>query len=162
MSIRPLHLALIFVGGFVGTVLRAVVGFGVTSGFAELGGELVAAWGPRLELSLPGAAALLLVNLLGACAFGVMAQRLLRAHDQARAIRVRLFVGTGVLGGFTTYSALAELLFFMVNGGEWGWGLAYGGVTLVGGVLATACGMWIGDRLGRGERGATVTAGGPA
>lgn len=43
--------------------------------------------------------AVLIANLLGALLIGVLAARLPASHE------LRLLIGTGVLGGFTTYSA---------------------------------------------------------
>lgn len=44
-------------------------------------------------------AAVLTANILGALLIGVLAARLPAAHE------LRLLIGTGVLGGFTTYSS---------------------------------------------------------
>ncbi|KQR88648.1 fluoride efflux transporter FluC [Microbacterium sp. Leaf179] len=75
------------VGGAIGTAIRA----GVT---LALGDDL----GPAL---VP------IINVVGAFAIGVLFGWRSRMPGSARAQRVQLFVGTGVLGGFTTYSALA-------------------------------------------------------
>lgn len=49
-----------------------------------------------------------LANVLGAFALGLLVARLDGPFFSAgRRVRLRLFVGTGVLGGFTTYSAFA-------------------------------------------------------
>lgn len=45
--------------------------------------------------------AILAVNILGALLIGVLAARLAGPSD------LRVFLGTGILGGFTTYSAFA-------------------------------------------------------
>lgn len=79
MTLRPL--LLVFAGGSVGTAARLAVGLAVP----DAGGVPVAT---------------LLVNVLGALLIGILAARL----PQTTGLRV--FLGTGVLGGFTTYSAL--------------------------------------------------------
>lgn len=79
MTLR--RLLLVFLGGTIGTAAR-------------LG----------LALVLPDPAgipvATLAANVLGALLIGILMARLPVATD------VRVFLGTGVLGGFTTYSAL--------------------------------------------------------
>jgi CrcB protein len=68
-----------------------------------LGGTIGTAARLGLGLALPEAGgfpvAILLANLLGALLIGVLAARLPASAD------VRVLLGTGVLGGFTTYSA---------------------------------------------------------
>lgn len=112
---------LVAVGGALGTAIRA----GVT---LALGDDL-------------GAALVPLINVVGAFAIGILFGWRARMAGSARAQRVQIFVGTGVLGGFTTYSALA------VEAAEpamlW-WGV---GTVVVGTVAA-----WGGLVLGRGRR----------
>jgi len=51
---------------------------------------------------------ILLINVVGAFALGLLLESLVRrGPDAGRRRDLRLLVGTGVLGGFTTYSALA-------------------------------------------------------
>lgn len=68
-----------------------------------LGGTIGTAARLTLGLMIPDAAgfpvAVLLANILGALLIGVVAARLSASAD------LRIFLGTGVLGGFTTYSA---------------------------------------------------------
>lgn len=68
-----------------------------------LGGTIGTAARLGLGLALPEAGgfpvAILLANLLGALLIGVLAARLPTSAD------LRVLLGTGVLGGFTTYSA---------------------------------------------------------
>ena len=65
-------------GGVVGASLRMLLG----------------------DLPIAGYQSLLIINLLGAGALGALLARVTSRHS-------RLFFGTGVLGGFTTTSALA-------------------------------------------------------
>ncbi|MFJ6651615.1 fluoride efflux transporter FluC [Microbacterium sp. NPDC091313] len=81
------HLGLVVLGGALGTAARAGLQLG-------LGGAL----GPWL---VP------LVNVVGAFVLGVFTGVLLRRADTPRARAARQFAGVGVMGGFTTYSALA-------------------------------------------------------
>src|SRR5690606_26054753 len=50
---------------------------------------------------------ILLVNLIGSFALGLLVEGLARGSDTPSRHSLRLFAGTGLIGGFTTYSALA-------------------------------------------------------
>jgi CrcB protein len=74
----------------------------------------------------------LTVNLIGCVAIGLMARRL------AVGTVTWAFVVTGLLGGFTTYSAFAVELTQLVDARRAGLAVAYAGITLIAGVAATA------------------------
>jgi fluoride exporter len=58
---------------------------------------------------------ILLVNVLGCCVMGALAAALLRIPGNDT---MRLFWATGVLGGFTTFSAFALDTLKLVQGGQ--------------------------------------------
>ncbi|MCK2026156.1 CrcB family protein [Microbacterium sufflavum] len=111
-----------------------------------LGGTVGTAARLALGLALPDPGgfplAVLLANLLGALLIGVVAARLPASAD------LRLLLGTGVLGGFTTYSA-----FMTGTVALWDTApllaAAYAAGSLVLGLAAAALGL----RLGRPRRG---------
>jgi len=113
--------ALVAAGGAVGTTARLMLGM--------------------LVADAPGGA--LLANVVGALLLGVVTA-LLPASD------LRLLLGTGLLGGFTTYSAFAVDVVLM-------WGdspvsaAGFIGASLLGGLLAAAVGLRVGARLSRGR-----------
>jgi fluoride exporter len=123
---------------------------GELSGAATLGavaaggavGTLLRAGGLLLLPATPGAfpLATLVENLLGAFLLGCLVG--VASRDPARSPALRLFLGPGVLGSFTTFSALAVdtvILGPMAGSG-------YLGASLLGGLLAAALGV----SLGRG------------
>ncbi len=120
MTIR--RLLLVVIGGMLGTAGRLFVGLVVPD-----------------TAGIP--LATLTVNVVGALLIGVLAARRPRSSDD------RVFLGAGVLGGFTTYSA------FTVGTVEL-WAdapliaAAYVVLTLAIGIAAVALGM----RLGRMRR----------
>lgn len=89
VHLHPGLLALVAAGGAAGSLAR----YAVTS-----------------TVGTPGDLPLgtLVVNVAGACALGVLLELLaLRGSDVGRRRTARLLLGTGFLGAFTTYSALA-------------------------------------------------------
>lgn len=76
----------------------------------------------------------LIVNLAGCLLIGIAARRLAPATDV-------WFAGvTGVLGGFTTYSAFANEVRSLLDTDHTSLGLVYIGVTIAGGLLAVEIG----------------------
>jgi len=75
-----------------------------------------------------------LVNLIGCLLIGLAAARLEPGSD-------RWLIGvTGVLGGFTTFSAFANETRSLLDADRTGIALAYLAITLVGGLVAVAAG----------------------
>lgn len=105
------------------------------------GGALGTGARHALTLLLPTAAgwplATLTANLLGAFLLGMLLESLLRRGEETpRGTLLRLGAGTGVLGGFTTFSSLALETERMLSAGAAGQALAYVGISLGGGLLA--------------------------
>lgn len=112
-------LLLVFAGGAIGTAARLAIGL----------------WLPDAG-GFP--AATFLVNVLGALLIGILAARLPRAAG------MRVFLGTGVLGGFTTYSAFMTGAVSLWTGAPL-LAFAFAAGSLVLGLAAAALGL----RLGR-------------
>ncbi|WP_315584626.1 CrcB family protein [Actinomyces viscosus] len=125
-------LALVAAGGCAGTLARAA---------------LERAW-PAAPGHLPTTT--LAINLVGALALGL----LLGALGQRRP-RLRLVLGTGVLGGLTTHSTfILESHRLLTSGGRAGHpalGTAYLLGSMAAGLAAAAVGLWLGGRLHRRE-----------
>ena len=93
--------------------------------------------------------AIALINILGAFLLGWLFESL--AHlkpEDPMGRRLRLLLGTGFCGGFTTYSALATGTALLLVGGRPGAAAAYALGTVVIGALAT----WAGIALAAGVR----------
>lgn len=113
----PLLVALVAVGGAVGGVLRLTA----TTLVPEDGAGFAATtW---------------TVNLVGSFLLGALVVGAAGAPSW-----VRPLVGTGLLGGFTTFSAVAHTLDLTLTAGDAGTALAYAAASVVGGVLAAALG----------------------
>ena len=90
---------------------------------------------------------ILCVNVVGAFLLGWLIEVLARGGpDIGRRRDLRLLLGAGVLGGFTTYSALAVDAGLLLSDRP-GWALAYGAGSIVLGVIATTGGILAGRKL---------------
>jgi len=119
---------------------------------AALGGAVgaLARWGvgealPRSSGTWPWAT--LAVNLAGCLLIGVLLAVLSarRPDDE----RLRTFLGAGVLGGFTTFSAFAVEVADLVRAGAPSLAVLYVAVSVVGGLVAVAVGLRLGAEAGR-------------
>jgi CrcB protein len=81
------------------------------------------------------------VNLGGGLLMGLLAGALSRMDESGEALR--LFLGVGVLGGFTTFSAFSLETYNMLVRGEGLLAGAYAISSFAGSVLLIAAGVWI-------------------
>lgn len=96
--------------------------------------------------------ATLTVNVAGAFLLGLLLEALLRAGAETSRIRLtRLALGTGILGGFTTYSALALELHELLVDGRVASAVGYGLGSVSAGLLACVLGIVAGSRITRGS-----------
>jgi CrcB protein len=121
-------------------VIFAVAAGGALGALARYG--LLLAWPPE-----PGAFpwGTFAVNVSGCLAIGV----LMVLVTEVRPVHplVRPFLGTGVLGGFTTFSAYAEEVHSLLRPEWMVVAAAYLAGTVVAALAATAAGMWLARRL---------------
>ena len=117
---------------------------------AAAGGVLgaLARWG--VGEALPSRAgswpwATLAVNLTGCLLLGLLAAALFARHPASPWLRP--FLGTGVLGGYTTFSTFAVDAVQLADAGRAGAAAGYVVASVVGGVLAAAAGVLLGRRL---------------
>ena len=92
----------------------------------------------RFGAGLPYAT--LAVNLAGGFAMGMLYALLLRGSASDT---VRLFVGVGILGGFTTFSAFSLETFAMIQRGDFVMASSYSLISVVGSILLLAAGFWL-------------------
>jgi CrcB protein len=126
--LNPLLVLVVGAGGVVGTAGR----YGL------------ARWIPT-EAGLP--VATLAANLLGAFLLGVLLELLVRAGRETPGRRVlRLGIGTGVMGGFTTFSSFALEVERLLQGGRVGLALTYALVSVVVGFALCFAGVVLSSR----------------
>ncbi len=85
--------------------------------------------------------ALFLINITGAFLLGWL-NGFFQEKKFLYQAEILLFLGTGFLGSFTTFSSLASSTVQL----EQEWGIVYIGITLVAGLLSVASGLWIGRK----------------
>jgi len=94
---------------------------------------------------------LVLVNTVGAFLLGTLVGWLGRVPS-ARARRQRLLWGTGALGGFTTYSALALGVVDVARGDHLFAATLLAVGSVAAGVVACGAGLLLGTRVANGRR----------
>jgi CrcB protein len=123
IPVRPAWLLVILAGGTVGTAVRA----GLESAFSPAPGQ----W-PWTTFW---------INASGALVLGVLLTLLAEIGPDRGWLRgIRLGVGTGVLGGYTTYSTFSVETLLLLRSGGWLLGLAYALTSVVVGVGAAYAG----------------------
>jgi len=118
----------IALGGAAGTLLRWLVGLGVAH--------------ERLP-DFPWST--LLVNVAGSFALGLVAEAL--AERRLFGVEARLVLGTGVLGGFTTYSTFNLETLRLLERAEHGRAALYVAATVGASLLAGLAGLAAGRAL---------------
>ena len=85
----------------------------------------------------------LVVNVLGCFVIGFLGG--LGASRQLFTESGRLFLFTGILGGFTTFSAFGLETFYLIRTSEWGLALGNVFLQLTLGILAVVLGHWLSE-----------------
>jgi fluoride exporter len=121
IRLRPRDVMLAAAGGAAGTVAR----FGLV--------EIAPSWQTV-------SAGTVIVNLLGPFCLGVLLQSLAHGTETSRRRTVRLLVGSGFLGAFTSYAQLAVDIITVAEHGHPLLAAGYGLATITAGAAAT----WLG------------------
>jgi CrcB protein len=124
-----LHLVLVAIGGAIGASLRHFVNLG------------------SLRLAGPGFPwGTMVINIVGAFVMGVFIGFLARRGGSSEALR--LFVATGILGGFTTFSAFSLDFAVLWERGATLPAFGYATASVLGSLFAIFLGLWLARTLG--------------
>lgn len=123
-----LNIALVAIGGAIGSVARYLVGV----------------WGTRLAgPNFPWGT--ITVNIVGAFLIGLMVEVVARRFDASAEMRV--FIVTGIIGGFTTWSSFTLDAVVLFERGEMGLAALYLGGSLALSFAAIFAGLALGRSL---------------
>ncbi|MFG1417112.1 fluoride efflux transporter CrcB [Xanthobacter sp. V0B-10] len=115
----------VFLGAGLGGVLRHLVNLTI----------------PRL-LGVGFPFATLLINVSGSLLMGLITGYLAFRDGEAWSQSLRLFLTTGVLGGYTTFSTFSLDFLFLMERGDTGLALLYASASVVFGFLGVFAGIW--------------------
>ncbi len=120
---HPGYLVAVFVGGILGTALRYA--------------------GQRFIVPVgPWPLGTMIINLLGAFLLAVFLGAMLDLGELSRRQHaLRLSIGTGVMGGFTTYSSLAVETATLLHDGPLAAAVLYPVTSMVAGLLVSLAGL---------------------
>lgn len=136
LHLQPLALVIVLLGGVGGVAAREML----MLIFPTMG---AIAW------------ATFSANLTGAFLLGILLDALARrGPDHGRRRLLRLLLGTGFMGGYTTYSSLATDTAVLLGSGAVGTGIVYSITTIVAGGLATWVGIFVATLTHRRRTGA--------
>ncbi|MEN7536472.1 fluoride efflux transporter CrcB [Aurantiacibacter flavus] len=127
----PLYASLsVALGGGIGALLRY-----------QMGRALTHLAGPQTMVGFPWAT--LMVNVIGSLAMGVLAGWLARHGPDLRdgGEQVRLLVGVGLLGGFTTFSSFSLEMMLLMDRGDNALAFVYGSVSIMAGLAGLYIGL---------------------
>ena len=119
------HLLLVAVGGAIGAGIRHLFNLGAL--------RLV---GPNFPWGT------MVINIIGSFVMGAFIATLSRRYGGASS-ELRLFVATGILGGFTTFSAFSLDFATLWERGAALTALGYALASVVGAILALFLGLWL-------------------
>lgn len=127
--------AIVFIGGFLGTLAR----YGVSI---------------LLPVSTNGfPTATFVVNIIGAFLLGLLLQALFHhGPDEGKTRLVRLGIGTGFIGAFTTYSSFVVEANLLVVHNQPVMGLLYAIITVISGLLLSMFGIYIATSHNKSKR----------
>jgi len=122
------HLLLVAAGGAIGSSLRHLVNVVSLRWF-----------GPGFPWST------LVVNIVGCLAIGVLIEIIARKFGASQ--EMRLFIATGILGGFTTFSAFSLDAAVLWERGAHGVAALYVSASVIGALAALFAGLWLARTL---------------
>ena len=124
-----IHLLIVMIGGSIGAGLRHLANLGALRAF-----------GPGFPLGT------MLINIAGSFAMGLTIELLMRRFGSSN--ELRLFIATGVLGGFTTFSAFSLDFAALWQRGDTLPALGYAAGSVILSIFALFAGLMLGRAFG--------------
>jgi fluoride exporter len=123
------HLFIVMIGGALGAGLRHLANLGAVRAFG---------------VGFPFGT--MLINIIGSLAMGLFMEILMRRFGSSN--ELRLFIATGILGGFTTFSAFSLDFVHLWQRGDTMPALGYAVGSVVLSVIALSVGLILGRTFG--------------
>lgn len=124
-----IHFLLVMIGGGIGAGLRHLANLGVLRAF-----------GPGFPVGT------MLINIAGSLAMGLFIELLMRRFGSSN--ELRLFIATGILGGFTTFSAFSLDFATLWQRGDTLPALGYAAGSVILSIFALFAGLMLGRAFG--------------
>ena len=124
-----IHLLIVMIGGGIGAGLRHLANLGALRAF-----------GPGFPVGT------MLVNIAGSLAMGVFIELLMRRFGSSN--ELRLFIATGILGGFTTFSAFSLDFATLWQRGDTLPAFGYAAGSVILSIFALFAGLMLGRAFG--------------
>ena len=121
------------------SAMTTAIGIGMTGALGAATRYLLVEW-VALRWRKPFPLATFVINISGSFALGFLTT----AFAAAAGLETRLLLGTGFLGGYTTFSALSFETVALARRGESAHAWLYVGGSVVAGVVAAMLGMALG------------------
>ncbi|GGI63068.1 fluoride efflux transporter FluC [Limosilactobacillus caviae] len=96
---------------------------------------IITTWWKRLKIDWP--LATLFINITGSFLLGILTENF------ASNSPIMLLFGTGLMGGYTTFSTFNVELISMIDERRWRTLTVYLGLSYIGGTVAAICGLMI-------------------
>lgn len=117
-------------------LLLAAAGGAIGAGLRHLANLTALRWfGPNFPWGTMG------INIAGSLAMGIFIELLVRRAGSSN--ELRLFIATGILGGFTTFSAFSLDFAVLMQRGAMGSALFYAFASVILSILALFLGLWL-------------------
>jgi CrcB protein len=135
-------MAMIYLWVAIGSALGGVARYAISTATANVGGGLFP-WGTFG------------INILGSFLIGLFFELTAANGAFPASATTRLFLMTGICGGFTTFSSFSLQALQLLKGGDYVPGLLYMAGSVLLCLMATAFGFWVAARFGLSEPGAS-------
>ena len=118
------------------SLFPVMIGGAIGAGARHLAGQVMLA---RLGPGFPWWT--LSINIVGSLCMGLLIGALARGSDGGET--ARLFVGVGILGGFTTFSSFSMEFWMLFERGQIAQAAAYMLASVIGAILACGLGLFV-------------------
>jgi CrcB protein len=144
LHFNPAAMLVVFVGGGLGTLCRYLLSIAIPPIPVPPSAPIAGWFLGGIPIST------MIVNVVGAFLLGALLSGIARRGAESRRGRaLRLLIGTGFMGGFTTYSSLAvETVGLGAAAHPW-YSVGYALVTLIVGLAASLAGIALGSAVSR-------------